>query len=66
MTWQPISTAKRIRTKEILATDYDSIEIISWHPIGHHHAWADRDGNGYFPCLWQPLPDVPEPPQADV
>lgn len=64
MTWQPISTAPRVRfipPHWILATDCDSVEIIRWCP---HDAgeWVDRQGYGYHPSFWQPLPDVPELP----
>ena len=58
-TWQPMDTAPRNRTEEILATDYESIEIIHWAPVGHHPAWEDRYGDGYMPSLWQPMPQVP-------
>lgn len=57
MDWQSIETAPDDGT-EILATDYDSIEII--HGGGRY--WENRDGESFFPCFWQPLPDIPERP----
>jgi len=61
--WQPISTCIRIPGKEILATDYDSIEIIHWAPVGKNPVWEDRYCDPYFPSLWQELPDVPPLPE---
>lgn len=58
--WQPISTAPCSLAEEVLATDYDSIEIIHRALDG---SWEDRDGNWYFPSFWQPLPDVPPLPE---
>lgn len=57
MEWQSIETAPDDGT-EILATDYDSVDII--HSEGRY--WENRDGEFFYPCLWQPLPDVPELP----
>ena len=54
-TWQPMSTAPRDPKVEILATDYDCVEIIHSARSG----WEDRYGEGFIPSLWQPLPDVP-------
>lgn len=63
--WQPIGTASRASSNdEILATDYDSIEIIHWQPSVGHECWETRDAMPYFPCLWQHLPDVPPLPEA--
>ena len=61
--WQPISTAPRDPSEEILATDYDSIEIIHWAPVEDAPAWKDRNGRWCFPGLWQPMPPVPSPPE---
>jgi hypothetical protein len=55
--WQSIETAPDDGT-EILATDYDSIDII--HSEGRQ--WENRDGMNFYPCFWLPLPDVPELP----
>jgi hypothetical protein len=55
--WQSIDSAPDDGT-EILATDYDSIDIIN--SSGRH--WENRDGNFFYPCLWQPLPDVTDLP----
>ncbi len=56
--WQSIETAPDDGT-EFLATDYDCIDII--HGEGRC-GWENRDGDSFYPCLWQPLPDVPELP----
>ncbi len=63
MTWQPINTAPKDGT-EFLATDYDCITIVSGEdpPRAGAH-WYDRDGDYFYPCLWQPLPEVPELPE---
>jgi hypothetical protein len=65
MTWRSIVTAGKIHEHEILATDYDSIEIIYWaNPPRVGPGWFTRDGDSYFPALWQPLPEVPALPEA--
>jgi len=58
MNWQPIDTAPLDGT-EFLATDHDSIDII--HADGRH--WETRDGEFFYPCVWQPLPSVPDLPE---
>jgi hypothetical protein len=57
MNWKLIDIAPLDGT-EILATDYDSIDII--HAVGRH--WETRDGDFFYPCFWQPLPNVPRLP----
>lgn len=65
MTWQSISAAAKIHEHEILATDYDSIEIIYWaDSLLTGAGWFTRDGDNYFPALWQPLPKMPSLPEA--
>ena len=64
MSWQPIDTAPKDGT-EILASDYDAIEIVSWgEPLFNliPGAWVGRDGCRMFPAWWQPLPDHPPLP----
>lgn len=62
MTWQPISTAPTDGT-EILASDYDAIEIVYWEPPVYSGLfpgiWVNREGCQKFPAWWQPLPDHP-------
>jgi hypothetical protein len=58
MNWQPIDTAPLDGT-EILATDYDCIDII--HSEGRH--WENREGEFFYPCFWQLLPNVPDHPE---
>jgi len=53
--WQPIIDAPRDGT-EILASDYDAIEIVSWDA---DNEWRTRDGLYFFACAWQHLPDHP-------
>jgi len=55
--WQSIETAPDDGT-EILATDYDSIDIIQ----SEGRQWENRDALNFYPCIWLPLPDVPELP----
>ena len=55
--WQPIDTATCDGT-EILATDYDAIDIISFDH--GNDGWFNRNGDWFFPALWQPLPAQPE------
>ena len=72
--WQPIDTAPQDGT-EILASDYDTLEIVSWNcepspwdsETGEGPAWCDREGLRMHPAWWQPLPDhppIPQPPQG--
>ena len=60
MAWQPIDTAPRDGT-EILASDYDAIEIVSWvgprFDVGITGEWTNREGEAMYPAWWQPLPD---------
>ena len=60
VTWQPIETAPRDGT-EILASDYDAIEIVSWvgprFDVGITGEWTNREGEAMYPAWWQPLPD---------
>ena len=59
--WQPIDTAPQDGT-EILASDYDQVEIVSWDCESKEPAWLDRDGLPVFPASWQPLPEHPPTP----
>ena len=65
--WQPIKTAPKDGT-EILASDYDAIEIVSWvaprFDAGITGEWISREGEAMFPAWWQPLPEHPLLPQA--
>ena len=61
--WQPIETASKDGA-EILASDYDAIEIVSWGERGLWQCWTNRDGQIMFPAWWQPLPDHPPLPEA--
>ncbi len=61
--WLPIDTAPRDGT-EILASDYDAIEIVSWGERQARQGWSDREGCVMFPSWWQPLPDHPPLPEA--
>ena len=66
--WQPIDTAPQDGT-EILASDYDAIEIVnwSWDAWETGSGWIDRNGQRLFPAWWQPLqdhPPIPQPPQG--
>lgn len=64
MSWQPINTAPRNGT-EILASDYDAIEIVSWaDPPLLGPGWYGRYGEYMYPAWWQPLPDHPDPPEV--
>lgn len=59
--WQPIETAPKDGT-EILASDYDAVEILSWEPPrrpGSSGCWIGRNLDPMFPEWWQPLPDHP-------
>jgi hypothetical protein len=62
MAWQPMSTAPRDGT-EILVSDYDAIEIISWD--SDNGIWRTRDYGYFYPSAWQPLPDHPPLPTED-
>jgi len=62
--WQPIITAPRDGT-EILACDYDSIQIIYYDrsdPPGFRR-WMTREYQEFFPAFWQPLPEQPPFPE---
>lgn len=61
--WQPINTAPTDGT-EILASDYDTIEIVnwSWHAWETGSGWIDRDGRRLYPAWWRPLPEHPPIP----
>lgn len=58
--WLPIDTAPRDGT-EILASDYDAIEIVSWGERQAWQGWSDREGRMMLPSWWQPLPEQPLP-----
>lgn len=60
--WQHIDTAPMDGT-EILASDYDAIEIVSWKVYGSASNWESRYGDVMFPAWWQPLADHPPIPQ---
>ena len=63
--WLPIDTAPRDGT-EILASDYDAIEIVSWGLLGEWQdweGWSDREGAIISPAWWQPLPEHPPLPE---
>ena len=66
--WLPIDTAPQDGT-EILASDYDAIEIVSWkvrHGLWQDWVhWFDRDGRIMFPSWWQPLPGHPPLPEVE-
>lgn len=64
--WQPIDTAPKDGT-EILASDYDSVEIVSWC-IGSRvpGEWTNREGEAMYPGQWQPLPNHPPLPSGEV
>lgn len=68
MDWLPIDTAPTDGT-EILASDYDAIEIASWvkprFDVGITGYWTNRDGKTMYPAWWQPLPDHPPMPAAE-
>lgn len=52
--WQPISAAPKDGT-EILASDFDAIDIILWDDF--EKRWRNRDYEYFYPHGWQPLPD---------
>lgn len=65
MTWQPIDTAPTDGT-EILASDYDAIDIVSWAPAAFNlipGGWVNREQHVMFPAWWQHLPDHPPLPE---
>jgi hypothetical protein len=64
MTWQPIDSAPKDGT-EILASDYDVIEIVSWTVYSGGADWWSRWGDVMFPAWWQPLPEHPPLPGED-
>jgi hypothetical protein len=67
MTWQPINTAPT--DAEILASDYDAIEILHWEPPAFNlrpGAWVSREGCVMFPAWWQPLPNHPPLPDEEA
>jgi hypothetical protein len=63
--WQDIDTAPKDGT-EILASDYDAIEIVSWvaprFDVGITGEWTNREGEAMYPAWWQPLADHPDLP----
>lgn len=65
MNWKPIDTAPRDGT-EILASDYDAIQIVRWKPCAFGLfpvAWVNRQEHVMYPTHWQPLPDHPPLPE---
>lgn len=62
--WLPINTAPRDET-EILASDYDAIEIVYWVEGWVRPGWSDREGRQMFPSWWQPLPEHPSLPEVE-
>lgn len=65
--WQPIDTAPKDGT-EILASDYDAIEIVSWAAPRFNLIpgdWVNRDSHVMFPAWWQPLADHPPMPTVE-
>ena len=69
MSWQPMNTAPRDGT-EILASDYDAIEIVSWvgprFDVRITGEWTNREGEAMYPAWWQPLPDHLSLPGQEV
>jgi len=65
--WQPIDTAPKDGT-EILASDYDAIEIVSWVEDREWKTWywTGRDGQVMHPAWWQPLLDHPPIPTTEA
>lgn len=74
--WHPIFAAPKDGT-EILASDYDAIEIVSWtdrsfylepfscpgqFPVLLPAGWYNRRGQPFHAAWWQPLPDHPPLP----
>lgn len=62
--WQPMDTAPKDGT-EILASDYDAIEIVSWKIYEAGSDWESRWGEAMFPAWWQPLPNHPPFPDEE-
>lgn len=69
--WRTIDTAPKDGT-EILASDYDAVEILSWRKgrfeLGIPGEWISRDGQAFFPAWWQPLaghPALPLPVEVE-
>ena len=62
--WQPIETAPQDGT-EILASDYDAIEIVSWDEQDAWWGWFTRDGQSMFASCWHPLPEHPPLPEVE-
>ena len=64
--WLPIDTAPRDGT-EILASDYDAIEIVGWYKGSSElhipGEWVNREGAAIYPSWWQPLPEHPPLPE---
>jgi hypothetical protein len=60
--WQPMDTAPRDGT-EILASDYDAVEIVSWRTYTDAGYWTERGGEIMFPAWWQHLPNHPLLPE---
>ena len=61
--WLPIDTAPKDGT-EILASDYYTIEIVSWSVQQVWYGWFDREGRIMFPSWWRPLPEHPPLPEV--
>ena len=59
-TWKSIKSAPRDGT-EILACDYDSVEIVSYdsHPSGMGNAWITRDGEEFYPDWYVDILEQP-------
>jgi len=59
-TWKSIKSAPRDGT-EILASDYDSVEIVSFdlHASGMGNAWITRDGEQFYPDWYVDILEQP-------
>jgi hypothetical protein len=64
MAWLSMSTAPLDGT-EILASDLDAVDIVSWDDDTDEPRWRTRDYGYFYPCAWQPLPDHPSLPTED-
>lgn len=66
--WLSIDAAPQDGT-EILASDYDAIEIVHWYKEREGACvpgeWLNREGEAMYPAWWQPLPDHPPVPEAE-
>lgn len=66
--WHLIDTAPQDGT-EILASDYDAIEIVRWDKGCFKHntpgRWLNRESEIIDPSWWQPLPEHPSLPEVD-